>query len=219
MNTSQLHPGSLRRQAFTLVEIMVAMSIFSLVSIGMLYTHLFCLRQDSLINSKLGASDQSRRGFDLLTRDIRSAKVWEIGNVNSSGGGFTGVDLGTSQKGNAVWLSYTATNDHNVGMIYYFNTSSMATDGGKLYRYNLNTGVQTLIAQDLTNTMRFTNSMCFQAQNYRGEPQTDRTHKGVVNVLLEFAQYQYPLTKVGPGYFYDYYKMEFKLTSHCPDGP
>jgi prepilin-type N-terminal cleavage/methylation domain-containing protein len=218
MNTPQLHPRTRReRRAFTLVEIMVAMSIFSLVSIGMLYTHLFCLRQDSLINSKLGASDQSRRGFDLLTRDVRSAKVWEIGNVNSSGGGYTGINLGSSQIGNALRLSYTT--NWSEGLIYYFNTNIAATDGGKLYRYNLDTGVQSLIAQDLTNTMRFTNSLRFQAQNYRGEAQTNRTHKGVVNVLMEFAQYQYPLTKVGPGYFYDYYKMEFKLTSHVPDGP
>jgi prepilin-type N-terminal cleavage/methylation domain-containing protein len=214
MNTPQLQSRTRReRRAFTLVEIMVAMAIFSLVSIGMLYTHLFCLRQDSLINSKLGASDQSRRGFDLLTRDIRSAKVWEVGTVNSSGGGYAGIPEGTSQRGNALWLSYTATTNHDVGFIYYFNTNDMATDGGKLYRYNLDTGDQSLIAQDLTN------HMYFQAQNYRGDPQTNRTHKGVIQVWMEFAQYQYPLTKVGPGYFYDYYKMEFKLTSHVPDGP
>ena len=35
---------------------------------------------------------------------------------------------------------------------------------------------------------------------------------------MEFCQYQYPLTKVGPGYFYDSYKSEFKLSSHVPDG-
>lgn len=202
-----------QRRAFTLVEMMVAVAIFSLASVGMLYTHLFCLRQDSLINSKLGASDQSRRSFDVMTRDIRSAKVWEVGNVNASGGSFTPISEGSAQQGNAIWLSYTATTNHSVGVIYYFNTNSMATDGGKLYRYMLSPSGKTLIAEDLTN------HMYFRAENYRGDNQTNRTHKGVIKVWMEFAQYQYPLTKVGPGYFYDYYKMEFKLTSHVPDGP
>lgn len=210
---SAKRPAARRRSAaFTLVEVMVAMAVFSLASIGMLYTHLFCLRQDSLVNSKLGASDQSRRSFDLMTRDIRSAKVWEVGTVNGSGGSFTPINEGNAQQGNALWMSYTATTNHNVGVIYFFNTNSMATDGGKLYRYKLSPASSTLIAQDLTN------HMYFRAENYRGETQTNRTHKGVIKVWMEFAQYQYPLTKVGPGYFYDYYKMEFKLTSHVPDG-
>jgi len=59
----------------------------------------------------------------------------------------------------------------------------------------------------------------FRAENYRGVTQTDLTHKGVVGVLLEFAEYQYPMTQVGPGLRYDYYKMEFKVTPHVPDGP
>lgn len=199
------------RDGFTLVELMVAGAIFSLASVGMLYTHLFCLRQDSLVNSKLGASDQSRRGFDLLTRDVRSAKVWEIGNVNSSGGSFTPIDLEDPQEGNALRLSYTT--NWNEGLVYYFNTNSMAADGGKLFRTKVSTAATQLIAKDLTN------HMYFRAENYRGDVQTNRTHKGVIKVWMEFAQYQYPLTKVGPGYFYDYYKMEFKLTSHVPDGP
>jgi hypothetical protein len=138
--------------------------------------------------------------------------VWEVGTVNASGGGFTLCPI-NNQKGNALWLSYTATTNYSTGLIYYFNTNNMATDGGKLYRYNLTTTKQALIAQDLTN------HMYFQVQDYRGNAQTNRTHKSVVQVWMEFAQYQYPLTKVGPGYFYDYYKMEFKITSHVPDGP
>jgi prepilin-type N-terminal cleavage/methylation domain-containing protein len=205
---------NLSRAGMTLVELMVAMGLFGFVSVGLLYTHVFCLRQDELVNSKLGASDQSRKGFSLLTRDIRAAKVWEVGNVNSAGTNFTGISEGAVQKGNALRLSYST--NWNEGLLYYFNTNNLV-DGGKLYRIKLTTGDTTLIADYLTN--RTANALMFQAENYKGAPQTNRTHKGVVKVMLEFAQYQYPLTKVGPGYLYDYYKMDFKLTSHVPDGP
>lgn len=199
--------------AMTLVELMVSMGIFGMVSVGLVYTHLFCLRQDELVNSKLGASDQSRRGFDLLTRDVRSAKVWEVGNANSAGTTFTPIALGATQQGNALRLSYTATTNWSDAVLYYFDTSDMANNGGKLNRRKASTGNVDQLADNLTN------NMFFAAEDYKGSAQTNRTHKGVIRAKMEFAQYQYPLTKVGPKFYYNYYKMEFKLTSHVPDGP
>ena len=61
--------------------------------------------------------------------------------------------------------------------------------------------------------------MYFQAQNYRGSNQTDLTHKGVIEVVMQFCQFQYPITKIGPNYYYNYYKMDLRLTPHVPDGP
>lgn len=204
-------PTFRRIAGMTLVEMMVGMAVFSLVVLGMVYTQMMCLRQDQLVNSKLGASDQSRKGFDILLRDIRSAKVWEVGTSDSDGSNFTPTPDDDPRIGNALCLSYT-TNLAN-GILYYFDTSDMANDGGKLNRLNLGNGTATRIAVDLTNVMYF------RAENFAGVVQTNRTHKGVIAVRMEFAQYQYPLTKVGPGNLYDYYKMEFKVTSHCPDGP
>jgi len=197
----------------TLVELMIAMGIFGLVSVGLVFTHLFCLRQDELVNSKLGASDQSRRGFDLLLRDVRSAKVWEVGNANAAGTTFTPIALGTAQQGNALWLSYDATTNYNAGVRYFFDTSNMANKGGKLYRKTMSTGKVKLLADYLTN------NMFFAAEDYRGVTQSNHLHKGIIRAKMEFAQYEYPLTKVGPNYYYNYYKMEFKLSSHVPDGP
>lgn len=198
--------GLARREqrALTLVEMMVAMSVFSLVSIGLVYTHIFALRQDELANSKLGASDSSRRGFNLLADDVRSSKIWQVGNGNAST--FTPINNGEAQQGTALKVHLTT--DTNNYVIYYFDT----TQRELRRRKSGGTGTK-LIAQYLTNTMYF------RAENYRGTTQTNWTHKGVVNVAMQFAQYQYPLTRVGPGYYYDYYKMEFRLTSHVPDGP
>ena len=189
--------------ALTLVEMMVAMSVFSLVTIGLVYTQLFALRQDELANSKLGASDSSRRGFSMLADDVRGAKIWQVGNGNLTT--FTPIANGTAQQGTALKINRTV--DTNSYILYYFDT----THGELRRRHSGDTGTK-LIAQNLTN------SMYFREEDYKGVLQTDLSHKDVIYVLLDFTQYQYPLTMVGPGYFYDRYTMEFRLTSHIPDG-
>jgi prepilin-type N-terminal cleavage/methylation domain-containing protein len=199
-----------REQALTLIEMMVAMSIFSLATIALVYTHLFALRQNQLVNSKLGASDQSRRSFDLLSRDVRSCKIWQVGNglvsTNGNVSSFTPIPNGTAQQGTALKVHLTT--DTNIYAIYCFDTNSC-----ELRRMHSGVAGSKLIASHLTN------SMYFRAENYRGDIQTDLTHKGVINVVMQFFQYQYPTTLVGPGCLYDYYKMEFRLASHIPDGP
>lgn len=197
-------------QAFTLVELMISMAIFSMATLGLLSLHIFGQRHDQLVQSKLGASDQSRRAFDRLTEDIRAAKIWRIGNGSSAT--FTAISNGTAQQGNAVRLQLTTNPSNHI--VYYFDATER-----KLYRQRSGSPLpaRTLIASGLTNVTA--NSMLFRAENYRGDTQTDLTHKGVVGVLLEFAEYQYPMTQVGPGLKYDYYKMEFKVTPHVPDGP
>ena len=108
--------------------------------------------------------------------------------------------------GNALKLSMTT--DTNQYYLYYFDTNLC-----NLYRGHSGSANKTCLANHLTNTMYF------QAQNYRGDNQTDLTHKGVIYVFMQFSQYQYPITKIGPGCLYDYYKMELRLTPHTPDGP
>ena len=183
---------------------MVASAVFGLTVIGFVYCQMFGMRQDELVNSKIGASEQARLSFNDLANDIRAAKIWQIGNGDLSS--FTGIPQGTNQQGNALKLSLTT--DTNSYYLYYFDTNAC-----KLFRGHSGSAATPCLAQFLTNTMYF------QAQNYHGDNQTDLTHKGVIDVVMQFCQYQYPITKVGPGYFYDYYKMELRLTPHAPDGP
>jgi hypothetical protein len=185
-------------------EMMVAAAVFSLTVIGFVYCQMFGMRQDQLANSKIGATELARLSFSELANDIRSAKIWQIGNGDLSS--FDEIPLGTNQQGNALKLSMTT--DTNSYYLYYFDTNA-----GVLYRGHSGAADRKCMAQFLTNTMYF------KAQNYRGEDQTDLTHKGVIQVVMQFWQYQYPKTKVGPGYFYDYYKINLRLTPHVPDGP
>jgi type II secretory pathway pseudopilin PulG len=188
----------------TLVEMMITMSIFCWLMAGLIAVQFFGMRQDQLIESKLGASDQSRKAFDQMTLEIRKAKLFRIGNGSQTT--FTPIPNGTGQQGTAVQLNFST--DTNSYVRYYFETNN-----ARLCRIASGVGGYKIIAQDLTN------EMSFRAVNYTGTNLvTDITYKYVICVALHFKQYQYPLTQVGPGYLYDYYKIEFKVTPHCPDG-
>jgi len=203
MKTRQPSFRSRRALGMTLAELMVASAVFGMSVIGLVYTHLFALRQDELVNSKLGASEESRMAFDKLTDEIRSASMWMLGNGSDTT--FTAIPNGTTQQGGALQLYPTT--DTNSYVRYFFDTNNF-----RLCRAEGGVNGYDVIAENLTNTMYF------RAEDYAGNVKTDLSYKYVIAVKVEFAQFQYPLTHVGNGYYYDYYKMEFKVTPHCPNG-
>ena len=190
-------------RAFTLPEMMVALSVFTLVILGLVGAQMSGMRYDALVNSKLGSSDQSRMGFDKLSTDIRGAMIWQIGTGSASS--FTRCAANTSQVGNALQICYTA--DTNSYIRYWFDTQN-----AQLCRLVSGNSQPTFVVAGLTNTTG--NSMTFRAEDYQGNVATDWTFKYVIVTTMEFAQYQYPLTKVGPGYYYNYYRIQFKVASH-----
>lgn len=198
-----LTPPHLRKQrAMTLVEMMITMMIFGFVTVGLLQFHLFGLRQDQLVQSKLGASDQSRGAFGKLTSEIRSAKILRVGDGSDSA--FTPIPFGTNQQGTALQISFTT--DTNSYVRYCFETNS-----SELRRYQSGITGYTRIAQFLTNTM------FFRAEDHLGNTLVDGTSSYTIRTMMQFYQFQYPLTRVGPGYLYDYYKLEFKATRRATD--
>jgi prepilin-type N-terminal cleavage/methylation domain-containing protein len=191
-------------RGLTLSEMMVSMSVFGIAVMGLVYTQMFGMFQDQLVNSKSGACEMARLSFNDLVTDIRAAKIWQVGNGSVSS--FTPIPLGTAQQGNAIMLSMTI--DTNQYTVYYFDTNAC-----KLLRRHNGAGTPTAIAQFLTN------SMYFVAETFQGTTQYDLSHKGVIHVAMQFCQYQYPLTRIGPGYFYNSYTMNLWATPHVPDGP
>jgi hypothetical protein len=209
MNLQCPQPGSVsvapapRVRAHTLVELMVAMSIFSFVAVGLISAHMFGLRQKQLVESKLGASDLARRVFGKITSEIRAAQTLRIGNGTLTD--FKAITNGTLQRGNA--LQFSLTTDTNAFIRYYFETNK-----ARLCRMASGASGYQVIASYLTN------SMFFAAEDYRGSNVTDLAYKSVVKVVVEISQYQYPLTHVGPGSYYDYYRLQLRVSPHSPSG-
>ena len=202
-------------RAFTLAEMMVAMFIFVFMVLGVLYVWMFGMRFDQLTCSKLGASDKSRMSFDQLTHDIRAAKWWKVGNGSSTN--FTVCGNATNQIGNALKLSSSADTNSPAYVIYWFDTTAC-----QLCRLSNGLPAIQIMAQSLTNTGVLGNgttntSMTFYAEKYDGTRAMDWQYKYAIVTTMEFCQYQYPLTRVGPGYYYDYYRIQLKAASHCPN--
>ena len=198
-----------REQAMTLTELMTATSIFLLMIAGLVVTNMFAMQQDELVNSKLGANDQSRLGFDLLLGEIRSCKNIQIGSGTSNS--FTSLTNGAIEQGNA--LQIIPSTNSAVWIRYYFNTNNNNGELDRISSYASNTAV--MICTGLTNTSMF------QAADYTGTnllttSPTNYTRNYVVSVVFQFYQYQYPLTFVGPKEFYNYYKIAFKATRRAP---
>ena len=196
------HCNMYKNRAFTLVELLIATALTGFAVIGVVYCQLFGLRLSQLAESKAGASDQARASFNDLTMSIRAAKLWAIGNYNET---FKPIAIGSQQKGNALKVHPSI--DTNIFYIYYFNTNK-----GQLNRISTNGSTKLLVGH-------LTNSMTFQAETPRGDIQTDLSHKGVIFAQMELAEYQYPLTRIGSNYYYNYYRLSFRVTSHIPDGP
>ena len=202
-------------RAFTLAEMMVAMFIFVFMVLGVIYVWIFGMRYDELSCSKLGASDMSRMGFDLLTRDIRAAKWWKVGNGISTN--FTVCGNATNQVGNALKLCASGDTNSTAYVIYYFDTNAC-----QLCRLSNGLPAIQIIANSLTNSGILGNgptntSMTFHAEQYNGTLAQDWQYKYAIVTTMEFCQYQFPLTKVGPGYYYNYYRVQLKAASHSPN--
>lgn len=214
MKTVATHPTlsvgccAKRNEGLTLVEMMITMGIFSLMIMALVYAHIFGLKQDELVESKLGASDEARKGFELIARDIRSAKIWQVGNMVS--GTFTNIPNGTLQRGNAIQVALT-NNAYAVNICYYFTNLS---GDYRLCRFHTGDGNSTVIASNLFNTNLF-----FTAEDYSGSNvYNDIVWHYVVHFTLQFQQYQYPKTQIGSGsnFLYNYYAIDFRFTPHAP---
>ena len=224
MKLFPVHTGSGRRlRAMTLPEVLVSMTLFIFAVAGLLSTHIFIMRYDELNNSQLGASDQSRVNFEYLEEEIRSALNVQIGTGWNSN--FVAItNLGSPQIGDTIQI--IPTTNSTVNIYYYFETNA-PTNSSWLVRVSTTNGVNTtnVIAKNLTNmtSQWLTNACVFEAFDYTGtnimtnDPaSTNYTHNYMIAALLQFYQYQYPLTYVGTNALFDYYQLQLMATRRTP---
>jgi hypothetical protein len=203
-----------RLAASTLVEMMFASAILVMVIAAMLTAHMIGLREYQLVDSKSGSSDTSRTVLNKLPTDIRSAKMWAIGNGGSNS--FSAIANGSTQQGTALRL-FSTTNNSTPYIQYYFDLSGSNSSNGKLMRYSSSNSTPVCLASNLVNWLG--GGYSFAAENYSGTVTTDATaYKNIIHTRIQFCKFLYPVTDVGgSNALYDYYKIEFRATPHLPE--
>lgn len=183
--------------AFTLPEMMIAMSILTLVLAGVLASHLFGVRLLEITKAKLGASDEARKALGDFITEIRSAKMIQIGSGGVSS--FTEVADGAPQQGSAVQI-YTTTNT-SFYIRYFLDATAR-----RLMRVTTGNSASTVVANCITNTQVFT------SEDFAGNILTNNQNNRVIGLMLQFYQIQYPIVLIGPGNYYDYYQLRTRIT-------
>ena len=184
-------------RAYTLVEIMVSMALFSMVVIGVVTSNIFGLKLYEIAKTKLGVNEYSRRALSMMVTDIREAKSTCVGSGTATT--FVEPVAGVVRQGNALQIN-PLRNNTNV-FIRYFRDSDqrikMVTD----------TNATPVIVADYVS-----NNVVFAEEDYRGTVLTNRQASCVVSLNLNFYKIEFPVVIIGQGGFYEYYALRTRIT-------
>lgn len=184
-------PSRLKKQGFTLPELLVASTVFALILAGVVFAHLFGLSMFRVTETTLNATEDTRSAIGRMANEIRTCRTTLVGNVKA--GAFEALLSGERQEGTALMIRPTTNTASFV--IYFVNPSDQT------FRRTTSTpGSAVILAESITN------SLVFRAQDHRGTVLTNNQNNRVININLEF--YQPKLHRQVA----DYYKLETSVT-------
>jgi hypothetical protein len=207
------HPPTNVRAGHTLIEMIFTMSILVMVIMALLAANYLGMSQSQWVESKCGSSDSSRRLLNQFPVDVKSSKMWFLGNMT----GTNFVINTNSSQGTAVELFLTTNGSQ--GIVYYYDLSNTNNNDGHLLRTVSTNWNPVVVASNLVNWLG--NGYTFNIEDYTGSPATNgannNSYKCIIHLDLQFCLFRFPLTAVGTNGLYDYYKIEFRATPHLPE--
>ena len=193
----QIKPSAVRTvRAFTLVEMMVAMAIFSMVIAATVSSQLFGLRMYRISDAKLSVSGDARVVLNHLREEVWTGKLLYVGNGNSSA--FTLVADNTPHCGNAIRICPT-TDTNN--FIYYFMDSA---DSSLKRMVSGSAQIQT-VARNVTNLV------VFRAEDFQGNTLSNYLNNRVIRMQLQMRKPEYF------GGLAEYYQLQTRLARRAID--
>jgi len=183
--------------AFTLAEMMIVMAVFSLLMVVLVTSQLFGMRMYRVSETKLSATAGGRKALNQVRNEIRSGKMLVVGN--GDGSSFSPVAANLPQVGNALQIYATANTNNYVR--YYLDTNNVTFN-----RITSANATPQVLAGFITN------QIIFQTEDFQGNVLTNDDNNRVVHVTLEFFQWEYPITTIGNGGMYDYYRLQTRIT-------
>lgn len=190
--------------AFTLVEMMIASALTTVVVAGIVYSHVTGWKMATLAQAKTGATDEIRTMLGKLVSEVRCAQRIAVGNGTS--GTFTEIGDGTNQQGNAIQIyqaNYSATNiNSNATVRYYLTTNS----GSTYLMRKEGSGTPEIFVSYITNTG------VFKSLTYTNTTKTNNDDNAIIEMALELYQLRYPQTQIGTNKAFEYYRLATQIT-------
>jgi prepilin-type N-terminal cleavage/methylation domain-containing protein len=158
-------------RGFTLPELLIAITIFTLLVGGIVASNLWGLRLFQVTRTKMNATAWSRLTMEKLQDDIHGCASLQLGSVTNNL--FTGVLDGQLQQGSGL-LIYPSSDTNNY-ILYYINAADHT-----LRRAATNDSV--ILANSVVNPQPFS------AQGMAGNILTNRANNALIHVVLNIQQ-------------------------------
>lgn len=206
MKTSSNTPiGSPRgtTRAFTLVEVMMAVAITSLMLLAMICSQIYGLRVAALATNRISTVSDGRQTMDQIRDAVRSGQTIYIGSCSPTNPA-SFILATNAQQGAAMQVFSTTNSSGPPYIIYYLDNSNAGTNYIKSYTVSSNgTAVTQTLAAYVTNTV------IFYAEDYLGNVLTNNVNNRVIDVLFQFNQYGFA---AGSGSFNSSYQLQTRTT-------
>jgi prepilin-type N-terminal cleavage/methylation domain-containing protein len=218
-------------RGFTLVEMVVATTVFTIVILATVAMQIYALRVYTMAATKMIATADSRVTMNDIRDQVREARIVYVGNYSPLGDypsvDFSSVANGGSQQGNAL-LIYPTTATNAFSLIYLqagngttTNFATQDSNGNLINTNSLILLVYTNSTMAVSNIVAsyITNQNVFDAENFEGTVLTNNENNYLIHLTLDFSQYEYPIAMVGTNKFnaYDYYQLNTVVTRRDTD--
>jgi Tfp pilus assembly protein PilW len=218
-----------KARAFSLVEMMVAVTVFFLLIVATVSVQIYATRVYTLAAAKLKVTGQARVTMNDIRDQVRGARQVYVGSYASTPGNsptnFAPATDGTPQQGNALMIYPTLANN-SFTLVYLqalTNNGSVTVSGAPIPN-----GTNALVlltytngAMEMSNNVAdfVTNQIVFDAENFLGTELTNSENNYLIHMTLDFSQFAYSIASMGSNQFnaYDYYQLNTVITRRDTD--
>jgi type II secretory pathway pseudopilin PulG len=211
-------PGA--RSAFTLLEMMFSVGIYTILLIGVLIAiQVFALRVYTLAATKLTATQGARQALNQIRDDIRQGKYVQVGTTDNSGTftPYAGVSLAV---GNAIQVYSTTNNNTNWYAppypapydIFYLQTNNPGGVSSNNLMW-ISVGTNSTFTRKLCTYI--TNLDVFATMDCWGNIASNKIDDNwIYTVKFQFYQWEYPIAVISSNSAanaYDYYQLRTRV--------
>lgn len=219
------------RRAFSLVEMLVAVTIFSLIIISTVAMQIYASRVYTLAATKLSATSGAREALNDVRDKVRQGQLVYVGNYFISTGNpiqdFTPIADGSLQQGNALMI-YPSSTSTNTFTLMFLQPGNGSTNFATVNSSGANINTNCLMLEIYTNGIcqvsnsvisYITNQYIFSAQDYANNVLTNNVNNRVIQIQMFFSEWEYPIAFIGSNQFnaYDYYRIQTRVTRRLID--